>query len=401
MKSFRLIFLCICFYHSLIAQSPELVRDFNPGQESSFNEFNFMGIEHNDRLIFPLISSELGEELGVLENGEMSLLKDLNEGEGDASPSNFIEFNGLIYFSAIDDLEGGSIWTTDGTEENTQILFSFVENSNIKPAGLIVSESGWLYYTYNNTLYRTDGTLNESLLSGVGFLTAFEQQSNNYSHYRDEIAFLVEDNNFVKLYTIESDSVKLLATSEETSSFIDIFGLNEVSSGLIFSIDDSFNDETSGTYVYNESIDSLGKITIDGKEAIRLHNYSNESSLALVSGGGYFATNGTQNEEELLYAGESGSLRQGLGVVNGVFEDKMIFHAAEGGFLGDDFIYYTDGTATGTIELFESSEFLSNFFIHNNYAFLASGTSNGAEPELYYVNTVSYTHLTLPTILLV
>jgi len=378
-------FMCCCTL--LKAQTPELVTDFNVGEEDSFNEFYFKPLELNDRFIFPIISTEAGEELGVLNNGELSILKDINPGSESSYPRDFVYFNDKIYFSAFDEINGGSIWMTDGTEENTDVFLSFGVNNYSKPQGLITSRSGWLYYTCNKDLYKTNGTVNDLIFTEVDFYTEFLQASNNYSRYKEEIAFLVEDNNFVKLYTIEADSVVLLATSEETSNFPMIFGLSEVSEGLIFGINYlSSRNDTSGTYVYNSNTGNLDNITIGNGYASRLHSFTEEVSLSLTDNLDYYLVNGKQDEEILLFDTDQTDLYQGVGIPYGVYEDKLIFHASSKGFWGEDYIFYTIGPTFLTRKLFEVTPYISNFLVYKNHAFISSGVSNFFMPKLFYIN---------------
>ncbi len=387
MKS-RLLFLIVsCFSLTLFGQTPELVADFNPGPDDGLNCFNFKSIEIGSRLIFPVVNSDVGEELGVLEDGTLTLLKDINEGPESSRPGNFIYFNDKVYFSAVDETNGAGIWSTDGTAENTQIEFSYAGDVNTAPRGMIVSESGWLYYTVNTELYRTDGEVSENIFSGVRFFTESQQQSNNYATYQEEIAFLVEKNNyFIQLYAVQGDSVVLLGSSDETSGFADVFGLSEVSGGLIFGLEDSFEPEITGTYYYDEQAGSVGKITISGGGARRLHDFTDEASLAWVGGQGYFMTNGQQGEEQLLFSSENQASVQGEPIPNGVVNGKMVFVGEEAGFFGDKFVFYTDGTTEGTTQLFEVNTYLSNVLVYGNFAFIASGVSNLFDPELYYIN---------------
>ena len=44
----------------------------------------------------------------------MELVKDINP-TGYGSPENFIEYNGLLYFSATNGVDGDELWVSDGT----------------------------------------------------------------------------------------------------------------------------------------------------------------------------------------------------------------------------------------------------------------------------------------------
>jgi len=379
---YKILFLLqlVCSF-AITAQSPELVQDFNSGEEDGFNKFNIQSIELSNRLIFPIVSSDFGEELGVLENGQLSLLKDINEGAESSQPNNFVQFKDKIYFSAFDEINGGGIWTTDGTTENTELLFSLDADSNSRPYGLITSASDYLYFAYQDSLFRTDGITREGIYKSENFGGSLEILS---TQYENEIAFLTAGNGGIKLYKVENGSPVLLAEVDEADSFADILGLSQVNQGLIFAVLDDFNEEFSGIYFYDPTDNSLEMTLIGDSYPLRLKEFTNNQSLALILGEGYYTTNGVEGDEELLFSTNDFSLTQFDPVGYGVYEDKMILYATDGFF--DDFILYTDGTTVGTTQLFEiNSSHISNFLMHDKYAFFASGISNGFTPELYYV----------------
>lgn len=368
------------------AQNPVLVQDFNTGENDSFSRFNFKGITYQEDLIFPIVGDEVGQEVAILKNGELSVLKDVNPGAASSQPKYFTEFKGKVFFSAFDETNGGALWITDGTTDGTTLFFDPGTHPTSRPEGLIVSASGYLYYTYDNELFRTDGEQNESIFSGVEFLTASVQNSNNYATYGEDVAFLTQAaDDTVRLYAVEGSEAVLLGQTAETSNYADVFGLSEVKAGLIFGLDDSFNDDTDGTYVYQKSDESLSKIAINDNPVRRLHPFTDSLALAWVGGEGFFGLNGVTGEEELLHASSSVTSVQGAGIEHAVYQGKVAFAVAEGSF-GDNFLVYSNGSAAGSQPLFEISTYFSNVLAAGKYAFIASGTSNGYEPELYYVN---------------
>ncbi|PHN06977.1 hypothetical protein [Flavilitoribacter nigricans] len=371
---------------SAFAQSPVLVQDFNSGENDSYNFFNFQGITFQDHLIFPIVGDDIGEEVAVVTNGELAVLKDVNPGMASSQPKYFTEFQGKVFFSAFDATNGGALWVTDGTPDGTTLFFDPGTHPTSTPQGLIVSASGYLYYTYDGELFRTDGQENESVFDGVAFTSAYVQASNNYTTYGEEIAFLTQAaDDTVRLYTVAEGTAVLLAQTTETSNFADVFGLSEVEAGLVFGVDDSFNGEVNGTYVYQKSDGILSKLDISGASANRLHPFTTGQALGWFGNLGYYGINGVSGEEELLYASSNLSATQGTGIQYAAYQDKMVFAVSEG-FFGDDFLVYSDGTAAGTQNLFEISSYISNILTAGQYAFIASGTSNGFRPELYYVD---------------
>jgi ELWxxDGT repeat protein len=82
-----------------------------------------------------------------------------------ASPSDFTEFNGALYFGADDGVHGNELWKTDGTAPGTVM----VKDINTAVAGASASPNaftafnGALYFSANDgvhgvELWKTDGT---------------------------------------------------------------------------------------------------------------------------------------------------------------------------------------------------------------------------------------------------
>ena len=346
---------------------------------------NFKGIEYKELLIFPIVSSDQGEELGIIKNGNLSILKDINLGPISSNPNNFVHYKDKAYFSAIESNNISGIWPTDGTTENTKPSISFISNSGSKPNGLIVSRSGWLYYTVNDTLFRFNGVRNETIYAKVTFEKQVRHQSNNYCLYKNEVAFIVEENDLINLYKTESDSVILLSSTNLTSGFANIYGLAETSQGLIFGVEDPFREKITGIYSFNEESKALNKISVGGSYASRLHQFTEKLSLAWVAGKGYYVIDGIQGNEVLLFPSSNTVFTQGEEIVHGISNNKIIFHAFDG-FFKDSYLVLSNGTSSETTKLFIVIQYLSNIIVHENFAFITSGTSNGFYPELYRVN---------------
>lgn len=399
MTIFTKYFLCLiaCFqFLFTFAQEPVLVTDFNSGPDDSFNRFNFEGIEFEGRMIFPITDSSLGEELAVLEDGELSLLMDIHVGSESSNPTEFTRFDDRVFFSAFNMTDGGGIWATDGTEANTVQIVAFSNTSGIQPRGLIVAQSGWLYYTYDSRLYRNNGTDNEFIANEISFRESFNHASGNYSTYRDEIAFMLEEripyssDDVINLYTIENGNLSLLATTPVSSGFPQLYGLNELDGGLIFVSEDPFEDVTDSAFFYDNTTEELSPININGERPRRVEAFSPEHVFAWAFDEGFYTMNGIQGQEELLIFNDEITYAAGEEVALGIYEDKITFFYDEGAF-GSSFIAISDGTTQGSKNLIETNSFPSNVITDDNYAYMATGTSNGFDPVFHAINMVNET----------
>lgn len=380
------LLIFILFQHFLIAQTPVLVQDFNLGELDGFNEFNFNSIQLGEKLIFPIINEDVGEELGVLEDGELSVLKDLNGGENSSNPTDFVAFNDKIYFTATEETNGGGVWRTDGTAEGTELFFATGTSSGEIPKGLIVDDSGFLYFTFDDELYRTDGISTTSIFTGADFSTTSPQASKLHTRYLGEIAFLSKSGSSFKLYRIHDGLPELLGQTPEMQSFVKGFGLHEVPNGLIFGVEKLASFQRYFTFTYHKITNELEEFPIDFIGAERLNGVGdNEFCLAWVRGKGYYFTNGIAGDTHGLFSTDNVVFPNDQPIEHGVFEDDFIFRATEG-TSGNDFLIYSDGTAAGTENLFQVEPSISNILVVEKFAFLADGTSNGLEPRLHYVN---------------
>ena len=161
------------------AGGTSLLVDINPGLDNygspnSSSPYNF--IKFNNKLYFSANNSESGNELWVTDGTVegTQLLIDIRSGFSSygfaygSYPSNFVEFNNKLYFSANDGENGNELWVTDGTVEGTQILADLssgegdYSNNGSYPSDL-VEFNNKLYFSARNDengreLFSTDGT---------------------------------------------------------------------------------------------------------------------------------------------------------------------------------------------------------------------------------------------------
>ena len=210
------------------AEGTQLLVDLNPGvYEGNYgppfaegsNPSNF--IEFNDKLYFSANDGENGNELFVSDGTAegTKLLVDLNPGSSNygfangSYLSNFVEFNGKLYFSANDGESGNELFVSDGTAEGTQLLVDlnpgvydgnygppFAEGSNPRS---LVEFNGKLYFSANDgksgsELWVSDGTAEGTqLLVDLRPNSSYGFNSGSYPYN------LVEFNN--KLYFTAND----------------------------------------------------------------------------------------------------------------------------------------------------------------------------------------------------
>jgi ELWxxDGT repeat protein len=107
----------------------------------------------------------LGQELWVT-NGTAegtTLLKDINTVSTHSSPRFFTEFNGMVYFSANDGINGTELWVTNGTANGTTLVKDiYIGASSSEVSDLIVFQGKLFFEAYNAAtgyeMWSSDGT---------------------------------------------------------------------------------------------------------------------------------------------------------------------------------------------------------------------------------------------------
>jgi len=166
------------------AGGTRLLKDINttenqygdyPAYPGSSNASNFT--EFDGQLFFTADDGITGSELWVSDGtaGGTRLLKDINTTEnqygdypaypGSSNASNFTEFDGQLFFTANDGINGSELWVSDGTADGTQIVKDINPDNNnygYEPYNLTVA-GDLLFFTADDgfngrELWVSDGT---------------------------------------------------------------------------------------------------------------------------------------------------------------------------------------------------------------------------------------------------
>ncbi len=401
MKNVNYLFLSLLLFFSftICAQTPELVIDFQAGSEDGFNYFNHKGIILDEMLLLPAIDATLGEELGVVENGSFQLLKDINEGPNDSKPKGFVLMNGKVYFSAFDDTNGGAIWMTDGTAEGTELFYDphpGANTSGIQPKGMVLSKSGHLYFTQDEELFRTDGTIDgtDKLAEGVRFYVEFNFDTPNYGLYQDGIAYTICDGHYTRLYAA-TDTVRLLGEVVIENNYTDCYGVSEVVEGLLFTLKNSFVPDVDGMFLYNSETETIAHFASPGADShnppLRVAAINAQRQLALIKNEGFYVFTGNPEDTELLVPYDiSFSAGQTLQYLS--IGDKLAFQTKEEEY------GITDGTQAGTQVISDiDEEYPSNMILYNGKIYFATGVGNSSSTTIYEIDTTNYSAQELST----
>ncbi len=161
MKNAFLILGILAIFQTVNGQ--EVITDFlyRAGDRSSYPS-NF--VEVNQKLFYTARTESIGNEIWVTEGGigESYLLKDIHPGKQNGVLASFskasVVINDTLYFIAQDGCSNGEIWKTDGTIDGTEKVTNFL-NANIAALTLI-GEEFYFLIKENDLLqvWKSDGS---------------------------------------------------------------------------------------------------------------------------------------------------------------------------------------------------------------------------------------------------
>ncbi|MBI1224378.1 MAG: T9SS type A sorting domain-containing protein [Bacteroidetes bacterium] len=382
------------------AQTIHLVQDLNVGIEDALDEFNYKSVQLGSDLYFSANNGTEGYEPYMLKNGTLEMLSDIATGAESSSPTEFTIYNDKVYFTAYDAVNGGALWSTDGTPTGTVMEFTPSASATTnRPTGLTVAKNGALYFAFGNKLYKSFGTsANTSIVPG-GVTVEFSENSTytglNYTPYEEGIAFISKENKVMKLWYAQ-DSIVKLGEATCDSYYFDYFGLNQVKDGLVFAVRSSFDPAFNGLYHYSPTLDTLHKLPVKGvadANVGRVFRLNKDRVIVLEYSNGFVSVDGTGTNDYVI-ATEYQGFSSGVNVNHTIVGDYAIFHSSDQSF--SFIVTSTNGTVNGSTTIAQPDQpFSSNFITYGNYAIWAAGVSNGFVPQIWYADPYHGTSGTL------
>ena len=91
------------------------------------------------------------------------MVKDINPGTGNSSPTDLVNVGNDVFFSATDGIDGMELWKTDGTAAGTVMVKDIVPGSGSSNPGNLTNVNGTLFFSAtdaagNASLWKSDGT---------------------------------------------------------------------------------------------------------------------------------------------------------------------------------------------------------------------------------------------------
>jgi len=336
------------------ATEPIMIKDIDPGSGSS----DPSGLTvFNGELYFSVYESVNGIELWKSDSTASGtvLVKDINPGGGHSFPGSLTVANGELYFSASDGVNGAELWQSDGTASGTVIVKDINPGSSGSGPYSLAVFNGELYFnayndTYGAEFWQSDGTASGTVMVKDIYSGVNGSGPNSFTVLNGELYFVADDGvNGAELWQSDGTATGTVMVKDIYSG-VNGSGPNSftVLNGELYFIAD---DGTNGAELWQSDGTATGTMLV--KDINSGVNGSNINSLAVFNGELYFSasdgingqklwkSNGTDVGTAMVSPGSGGS-PYSLTVVN----DKLYFVDSD----GDNGVelWQSDGTDVGT-----------------------------------------------------
>ena len=345
-------------------EGTNLVAELNSDNVSFFYPSDF--IEFNNKLYFSAPDDEKGQELWVSDGTSegTQVVANINPGQDSSFPRDFIEFDGKLYFNAFTDENGSELWVSDGTTEGTQLV------TDIRPGigydGLGNGSDPTNFIKFNNRLYFTvfgdnledelwvsDGTAEGTqLVAEISSMSSDPfSQPGNFIEFNNKLYFTTPDDvNGNELWVSDGTTEGTQIVTDLNPGF-DSYGRGNSSypDGLTV-----FNNELFFSADNGQTGIELFKFTLDGSSE------PEQPSVNIINGGnGKDNLVGTEGADQIEGGNGKDILNGGAGddsLVGGNGKDTLIGGAGRDiltGGKGKDTFVIASGNEEDTITDFE------------------------------------------------
>jgi ELWxxDGT repeat protein len=393
LKTATLFIFFAAFSRLLSAQTVELVADLNPAGDG-FSEFDRYFLTLGARTLVVADNGQTGQEIYVLENNALSLLKDIAAGAASSDPADLVVAGDKVYFVATGP-EGRELWATDGTPGGTAVAVDLTPGaSGSNPAYLYADASGDLFFQANSKLYvLATGAAAPVQLNLPGATVNLEPHSTTRGTkivaFGDGVAVSAKKS---------SDSLQVwitngtLAGTKKVASvssgfFTELHSLVVVNDRVLFTVDNGFSQSHPSDGLYATT-------TLPGDPLVRLIDAGSssankparflpaDSSKAFFhSLSGFWVTDGTVAGTIKLTGSLFSYFTQGVPAPFAYTDGKALF-AGESSLQTN--VYKSNGTlaGTGVLEALPES-FVEQFMAYSHKVYFVSGITNGFLPKIW------------------
>lgn len=284
------------------------------------------------------------------------MLADINPGSASSAPSNFININGILYFTADDGIHGTELWMSDGTLAGTVMVADINSGSGSSSPYSLTNVDGTLYFiandgTHGYELWKSDGTESGTVMvkdiisgsvsswpsyltdvDGTLFFTAYDSVHGNQLWKSDGMT-----SGTVMVTDIEEDDSYLENPTSAGDGNLFFWVLTDEGDELWFS--DGTGTGTTMVQQFTSMYDDLDPtmVNVDGTMFFMADDGTHGTELWTSDG----TTAGTSMVKD-IWSGSEGSYPNQLINVDGV----IYFEATDP--LCDGQLWRSDGTSAGT-----------------------------------------------------
>jgi len=331
-------------------QQVRLVKDINPDSHGVFSRSNDYYTAVDDKLFFVGDDGQHGPELFSSDGTEegTQMIKDIYEGSSGADIHGLINHNGFCYFFADDGINGKELWRSDGTESGTIMIADINPGSGdafFSSFAYLTSINGSLYFeAYNDDadeLWVVDENENASLFPGLpadnfhSGITGVHEMDGELYFFR-QITF-----DGITLYRYDGSQLTKIEELGLGNIVTEIKSDNGI---LYYAVQEGFDDIL---YSYNRNTNTNQRLfTPDNtvRSAIAydsklIYSTNNDPTLYVIESNSTEPT--VLMETDFTFADEPTAF---------VLFNGLIYFYGES---SEDGIHRTDGTAAGTELVFE------------------------------------------------
>ncbi|MDB5283919.1 MAG: hypothetical protein JWO06_2994 [Bacteroidota bacterium] len=330
--------------------------DINTPIDSSSFPSNF--IECNGKLFFTAADGVHGQELWISDGTKAGtqMVKDIWPGKRSSNIKNMIVYRAKLYFQASDSIHGSEMWVSDGTNAGTNMVLDIMAGSPSSfPAGFIVYSNVLLFsardLAHGDEIWISDGTPSGTILAVDVRPGIFSSSPTGFTIFNNLVYFSAYDSAHGQELWVTD------ATGPGTSLVADI------------------NPGFSGSYPGSLLIDKNGMPVMNNKMYFDADDGVHGSEL--------WSTDGTTLGTTMVADACPGPLGLAPGYFTGAFGvyNNKIYFSGQSATLGFE-LYSSDGTNSGTgfvkdINTGPNSSNPQYFTVFNNRLFFSASDASG------------------------
>ncbi|RYD84317.1 MAG: hypothetical protein EOP84_05830, partial [Verrucomicrobiaceae bacterium] len=325
------------------------------------------------------------------------MVKDINTSGGNSLPGLRVDVNGTLFFSAYDRIHGFELWKSDGTQEGTVLVKDIQPGSGTQayysnPSNL-VNVDGTLFFTaddgiHGSELWKSDGTLEgtvmlKDIVPGTGYSTPFNLVNVNGRLFFKVYIGLFNDELWKSDGTPEGTVKVRDLNPGGKSSITDLVNVN----GTLFF---SASNSTSGTELWRSDGTEEGTVMV--KDIVPGYRDSFPSNLMSGNGLLFFTSGqelwksdgsaeGTVMVKDLALSGWGN-----IGTLEVIHNNQLFFKAYDPIHGGE--LWKSDGTEEGTVMVKDinpgnKSTTLNHFVSYNGMLFFLASPDWSSFVELW------------------